>query len=498
MLKTMVTHNGHTQIEPHLPNQENNGNGAPRRNVRSSDNALHLYLTQMSRIPMLSREQELSITSKIRAVRTKLRHAILATDFVLEGVVELLSTARDGSMRLDRLMEISFSDMEKKREVKTRMVPNMATLVSILRRNERDFRTSVNKSLDRDERTAAWRQLQTRRGRAVRLVEELDLRIEYLYPKLRELMQINDRMKAIHQQLSRTHGQRGKCVRDSLLVELRRLMLTTRESPATLARRIERALDLQRQYDAARSTLVASNLRLVITIAKHYRNRGMAFLDLIQEGNTGLMRAADKFDHTRGHKFSTYATWWIRQAIGRSIADKSRTIRLPVHQIEKVKKIRHAVHDLVQEQGREPNLQEIADGTGISPAHARCLMLVDQPPVSLEQRAANTSHDLADQLEDSRAVDPFENVTDENLRQIVGELMGILTDRERRVLELRFGFIDGCSHTLDQIGKIVSLSRERVRQIEKTALGKLKRSEDCLPLKGFLNHDVEATCGAQD
>jgi len=136
--------------------------------------------------------------------------------------------------------------------------------------------------------------------------------------------------------------------------------------------------------------------------------------------------------------------------------------------------------------------------TPSGPFGAYNAMLVDQPPVSLEQRAADTSHDLADQLEDSRAVDPFENVTDENLRQSVGELMGILTDRERRVLELRFGFTDGCSHTLDQIGKLVSLSRERVRQIEKTALGKLKRADECLPLKGFLNYDVEATCGAQD
>jgi RNA polymerase primary sigma factor len=210
------------------------------------------------------------------------------------------------------------------------------------------------------------------------------------------------------------------------------------------------------------------------------------------------MRAADKFDHTRGHKFATYATWWIRQAIGRAIADKSRTIRLPIHQIEKVKKMRKTVHCLVQQKGREPNLQEIADGTGISPAHAHCLLLVDQIPVSLEQRAADTAHDLGDHLEDSKAIDPLESVTDQSLRQRVSQLMGILSDRERRILELRFGFVNGHSHTLDQIGKIVSLSRERVRQIEKLALGKLKRSDQCSLLREFVQDDEATTCGTHD
>jgi RNA polymerase primary sigma factor len=483
VLKIVAVHREHTSSAPDTSLREENGTRRPYANGRSGDQGLQIYLAQMSRIPRLSPEQEVATTRKIQCLRAKLRHAILANDFVLERSARLFSLARQGSLRLDRLAEISFSDMDRKKEVMTRMEPNLATLSSLLRKNREDFLISVNRSIDPDQRRTAWRRLKARRDRAVRLVEELDPRIDCLYPPLRELMAVRDRMRAIRQQLGRDGGRSGGADPSALLLELRQLMLATGESLATLTRRMERTSALQRQHDAARSVLVAANLRLVVCIAKHYRNVSMPLIDLIQEGNAGLMRAADKFDPNLGHKFSTYATWWVRQAIGRAIADKSRTIRLPVHQVEKLKRIRQAVQGLRQQQEREPSLQDVAEDVGISPAHACCLMAADQPHVSLAHEAPDTTHRLADQLEDWRATDPAENASLQSLRHQLRESLGVLSDRERRVIELRFGFGDGHARTLEETGRILGLSRERIRQIEKNSLARLKQSDQIMPLK---------------
>ena len=325
------------------------------------DDPIRIYLMQMGEIPLLTREQEISSAKQIEFTRTRFRDSMLASDFVLQGAVTLLQKVRDGELRLDRTVEVSVTDAAEKKQIISLLTPNLGTLDHLLRKNVGDFRMAISKKRPMVERRAAWRRLIIRRRKAVRLVEELDLRTQRLQPILDKLIEISNRMAVLGEQMRELRGEPGAGEQiQKLRGELHYLMRITLDSPATLARRVKNTLDYQQRYDAAKRDLSAGNLRLVVSIAKRYRNRGLSFLDLIQEGNTGLMRAVDKFEHARGYKFSTYATWWIRQAITRAIADQSRTIRMPVHMIETMSRVRIVVRELVQQSGREPTVEEVA------------------------------------------------------------------------------------------------------------------------------------------
>ena len=452
-----------------------------------TDDPIHIYLMQISKIPMLSRIEEIEVAKRIEHSRRRFRYGVLGSDYILRAASGLLDKLCQGSLRLDRAVEVSVSNVCKTRRIMGVLRPNLATLRQLLRLNQEDFRFALSKTQSRARRNMAWQALAARRARAVRLIEEVSLRTGQLRPLLERLRQVSARMDNIAEQLRNPIDPAVPVRSHELRKELRQLMKITLESPTSLRHRLTRIAKLQQEYEAARRSLSAANVRLVVSIAKRYRNRGLSFLDLIQEGNTGLMRAVDKFEHSYGCTFSTYATWWIRQAITRAIGDQCRTIRVPVHIIASMSKVRTVTRDLLQRQGYEPSVEETADAAGLSIDETNCVVQMSRQPLSLDQPLG--IHDgsyFGEFLEDYREDNPLYKMHQNLLKSRIADMLAVLNYREREIIRLRYGLIDGYDHTLEEVGKIFSVTRERVRQIAADAVRKLRHPGRLRELSGFL------------
>ena len=462
---------------------DNDGDG------KHIDDPVRMYLTQMGEIPLLDRRQEISLAQKIEVTRRRFRRKVLECDYALRNVVETLKRVHTGDLPFDRTVKVSQTENLEKDKILQRMPHNLRTLEPLMELNVEDFNRLLDERTEEAEREPIRLQMKARRRKMVTLVEELSIRTQKVQPLMKKLEQICERMAELEGNVAALRGNRAaKEERANLEKELQDLMLITLEEPGGLRRRIQIMKHRFGEYEQAKRELSGGNLRLVVSIAKKYRNRGLSFLDLIQEGNTGLMRAVDKYEYRRGFKFSTYATWWIRQAITRAIADQARTIRIPVHMIETMSKLRNVSKKLLQEMGREPTIEETAVAAGISYEECKRVLKISRHPISLD-RPVGESEDsyFGDFIEDHSVDSPVNAATNEMLKDKIEAVLKTLTYREREIIKLRYGLGDGYTYTLEEVGRIFKVTRERVRQIEAKAVRKLQHPVRSRQLEGFLD-----------
>lgn len=462
----------------------------PEKLTRPGDDPIRMYLSQMAEIPLLGRDEEIALAKRIEIARRRFRRAVLSNFYALDATVSTLKKVYAGELPFDRTIKVSLTDQLTKSQVQGRMPHNLRTLDHLMRLSRLDFAKLISKSTPEAEKHLIRCRFLNRRGKMLQLAEELSLRSRRVSPLIDQFEKFAQRMNWIRQRLNDIEFDSNRDEeRTRLRRELQRLMTQTQESPQSMQQRFAMCREYHSEFENAKRDLSSSNLRLVVSIAKKYRNRGMSFLDLIQEGNTGLMRAVDKYEYRRGFKFSTYATWWIRQAITRAIADQARTIRIPVHMIDVLTRLRNIERQLQQENRCTPTIQDIARRAGLEVDEVRRVMDIGRQPVSLDRPVGEGEEcSFGEFIEDSAGENPTRVAANCLLRDKIEALLKTLTYREREIIRLRYGLGDGYTYTLEEVGRIFRVTRERVRQIEAKAVQKLQNPVRSHQLEGFLKN----------
>ncbi len=456
---------------------------------RRIDDPIRMYLTQMGQIPLLTRNLEITLARKIEIARMAFRRKMLQCDYCARNSLELLQQVHTGAMSFDRTLKAGTAQFQTKSVIKKRLPENIKTADTLLQINQNLFKKFLT-THDKAEAEAAFKRMRRAKRKIAMLLEELSLRTSRIQPLKNKLHGICDKMHQLQQVIAA--GPNADITAEDIAAmkqELTGLQELVVETPEQLAKRLEVLDKVYGQYEETKRMLSSANLRLVVSIAKKYRNRGLSFLDLIQEGNTGLMRAVDKYEYRRGYKFSTYATWWIRQAITRAIADHARTIRIPVHMIETMSRLRTAGKVLHQKLGREATIEEIAEEAKMTVEETRRVLKISKHPISLD-RPIGESEDsyFGDFIEDDQIDSPVASATQEMLKDRIDIVLKTLSYREREIIKLRYGIGDGYTYTLEEVGRIFKVTRERVRQVEAKAIRKLQHPVRARKLEGFLDH----------